>query len=81
VGNAFYPTDIPELEGAFVHFAAPRFWCEEECINGEVKYVDASNDPKIMYIKPFGATHLVRVNVLDYEIVERIEENEQHSSH
>lgn len=81
MGDAFSPDAIPELQGKFVHFASPRFWCEPECINGEVRYVDASKSPKIVYVKPYGETHLVRVNVLDYQTAERIEENEQHASH
>ena len=81
MGDAFSPDAIPELEGKFVHFASPRFWSDAGCVNGEVRYVDASNDPKVVYVKPYGETHLVRVNVLDYQTAERIEENEQHASH
>lgn len=81
MGIPFSPVEIPKMTGQYVHFSSPKFWCEPDCVNGEVKYVDASKDPKIVYVKPYGESHLVRVNVLDYETVERIEENEQHSSH
>ena len=81
VGTPFSKSDIPELVDSFVHFAAPRFWSDPECVNGKVKYVDSSKNPHVMYVKPFGSDYLVRVDVDCYNITEQIEEDEQHSSH
>lgn len=72
---------LPDLIDKYVHFAAPKFWCEPTCINGQVKYVDASTEGKVVYVKPYGVDYLVRIDVTLYSIAERIEEHEQHSSH
>ena len=82
MGTPFSRTDIPDLVNSYVHFAAPRFWTKDpECINGRVKYVDSSKDPKVIYVQPYGVGYSVRVDVTCYDIAEKIEEHEQHSSH
>lgn len=81
MGTPLDKNDVPELVGNYVHFAAPKFWCEPKCVNGVVKYVDTSTKPKVVYVKPYGVDYLVRVDVTLYDIAERIEEHEQHSSH
>lgn len=81
MGTPICQDSIPSLVGEYVHFASPRFWCEEPCINGQVKYVDASTEGKVVYVKPYGVDYLVRIDVTLYSIAERIEEHEQHSSH
>lgn len=81
MGTPFSRENIPELVNSFVHFASPKFWCEPPCINGQVKYVDANTKGKVVYVKPYGVDYLVRIDVDLYDIKERIEEHEQHSSH
>ena len=81
MGTPINSNDVPLLEGSYVHFASPKFWCEPTCVNGKVKYVDASTKGKVVYVKPYGVDYLVRIDVTLYSIAERIEEHEQHSSH
>ena len=81
MGTSFTKKDVPFLVNQFVHFASPRFWGDPPCLRGKVKYVDASSEPKILYLSPVGEDYLVRVDVDCYELAEKIEENEQHSSH
>jgi hypothetical protein len=81
MGTPITKNDIPELVDKYIHFASPKFWCEKPCINGQVRYVDASTKGKVVYVKPYGVDYLVRVDITLYEVVERIEEHEQHSSH
>jgi hypothetical protein len=81
MGTPFTQKDVPELLDTYVHFAAPKFWTDEPCINGVVRYVESSKSPHILYIEPFGLNYLVRVDINCYNITEKIEEHEQHSSH
>jgi hypothetical protein len=81
MGTSFNEKDVPDLLDQYVHFAAPRFWSDAPCINGQVKYIEASKAPKIVYVKPYGAGYLVRVDIDCYNLTEKIEENEQHPSH
>lgn len=81
MGTPFSRDEIPELIDSFVHFASPRFWGDPECIRGKVKYVDASKNPKVVYVEQPGLGYAVRVDVTCYKVAEKIEENEQHSSH
>jgi hypothetical protein len=81
MGTPFKNNDVPELLGKFVHFASPKFPSDPPCVNGEVKYIQASKEPHVVYLEPFGQNYLVRVDVHCYEIAERIAEHEQHSSH
>jgi hypothetical protein len=81
VGTPFNKKDVPNLLDEYVHFCAPKFWNDETCVSGKVKYVEASNSPKVVYLKPRGLDHLVRVDIDCYNLTEKIEENEQHSSH
>lgn len=83
MGTPFNKNDIPDLLDKFVHFSAPRFWSDPPCVNGKVKYIQATKDaePRVVYVKPFGEDYLVRVDVDCYQSKEQIEEHEQHSSH
>ena len=83
MGTPFKKNDIPDLIDKFVHFAAPRFWGDPPCVNGKVKYIQATKniEPSVVYLKPYGEDYLVRVDVDCYQITEQIEEDEQHSSH
>lgn len=81
MGTLFDLNDVPLLEGSYVHFASPKFWCEPACVNGKVKYVDASTKAKVVYVKPYGVDYLVRIDVSLYDFKEKIEEHEQHSVH
>lgn len=81
MGTPFSKDDIPDLIDSYVHFASPKFWGDPECVSGKVKYVDSSKDPKVVYVQPYGVGYSVRVDVNCYEIAEKIEEDEQHSSH
>jgi hypothetical protein len=81
VGESFTSSDIPNLLDCYVHFAAPKFWSDPECVNGQVKYVESSRQPTVVYLQPYGLNYLVRVDVDCYNIAEKIEEHEQHSSH
>ncbi len=81
MGTPFSRDDIPELVNSFVHFSSPKFWGDPECISGRVKFVESSDNPKVMYVEPYGLGYSVRVDVTCYEVAEKIEENEQHSSH
>lgn len=83
MGTPFKKNDIPDLLNKYVHFAAPRFWGDPPCINGKVKYIQATKsvEPSVVYLKPYGEDYLVRVDVDCYNITEQIEEDEQHSSH
>lgn len=81
MGTPFSKEDIPSLLGDYVHFASPRFWNDPPCINGKVTFVDASTDPRVVYVTPYGVGYSVRVDVTCYRVTEKIEEDEQHSSH
>ena len=82
MGTPFQSKDVPDLLDKFVHFAAPRFWGDPPCVNGKVKYIQATtSQPSVVYVKPFGEDYLVRVDVNCYTVSEQIEEHEQHSSH
>ncbi len=81
MGTPFSKDEIPELVNNYVHFASPKFWGDPECISGKVKYVDSSKNPKVVYVQPYGVGYSVRVDVTCYNVTEKIEENEQHSSH
>lgn len=81
MGTPFSRDEIPSLLDSFVHFAAPKFWGDPPCISGKVKYVDNSADPKVLYVRPYGLGYSVRVDVTCYNVAEKIEEDEQHSSH
>jgi hypothetical protein len=81
MGTPFSRDEIPSLLNSFVHFAAPKFWGDPPCISGKVSYVDNSVDPKVLYVRPYGLGYSVRVDVTCYDVTEKIEEDEQHSSH
>ena len=81
MGKPFSRDEIPNLVNTFVHFAAPKFWGDAPCINGKVKYVENSSNPKVLYVQPYGLGYSVRVDVTCYNVTEKIEEDEQHSSH
>lgn len=81
MGVPFSREQIPELIDSFVHFASPKFWGDPDCIAGKVKYIETSKNPKILYVQPYGVGYSVRVDVTCYEVTEKIEEYEQHSSH
>ncbi len=81
MGTPFSREEIPELVDSFVHFASPKFWGDPECISGRVKYVESADNPKVLYVQPYGLGYSVRVNVTCYRVMEKIEEYEQHSSH
>jgi hypothetical protein len=81
MGTPFSRDEIPELVDNYVHFASPKFWGDLECVSGKVKYVDSSRDTKLLYLQPYGVRYSVRVDVTCYNVTEKIEENEQHSSH
>jgi hypothetical protein len=81
MGTPFSRDEIPDLIDSYVHFASPRFWGDDECIMGRVKYVDSSRNPKVVYVQPHGVGYSVRVDVTCYNVTEKIEEDEQHSSH
>lgn len=81
MGTPFSREEIPELVNSFVHFASPRFWGDPPCISGKVKYVETAKNPKVLYVQPYGLGYSVRVDVTCYKVAEKIEENEQHSSH
>ncbi len=81
MGTPISRGEIPELLNTFVHFASPRFWGDPECVNGKVKYVDSSDNPKVVYVQPYGLGYSIRVDVTCYGVAEKIEENEQHSIH
>ena len=83
MGTPFKKNDIPDLLDKFVHFAAPKFWEDSPCINGKVKYIQATKniEPHVVYVKPYGEDYLVRVDVDCYQVAEQIEEHEQHSIH
>ena len=79
VGTPFNKEDVPGLLDEYVHFASPRFWNDPPCVNGQVKYVDGGKG--VVYLQPYGVSYLVRVDTNCYELAEKIEEHEQHSSH
>lgn len=81
MGTPFTKNDVPDLLDEYVHFAAPKFWSDAPCINGKVKYIKVEKNPTVVYVEPYGARHLVRVDVDCYELTEKIEEHEQHKSH
>jgi hypothetical protein len=81
MGAQFSKEDIPQLVDSYVHFASPKFWGDPECVSGKVRYVESSKDPKVLYVQPYGVGYSVRVDVTCYSVTEKIEENEQHSSH
>jgi len=82
MGTPFNKNDVPDLLDKFVHFASPRFPSDPPCVNGKVKYIQATKaKPSVVYVKPFGEDYLVRVDVDCYQAKEQIEEYEQHSSH
>ena len=81
MGTPFSRDEIPELVDNYVHFASPKFWGDPECVSGRVKYVDSSREPRVLYVQPYGVRYSVRVDVACYNVTEKIEENEQHSSH
>ena len=82
MGTPFNKNDVPDLLDKFVHFASPRFPSDPPCVNGKVKYIQATKaEPSVVYVKPFGEDYLVRVDVDCYQAKEQIEEYEQHSSH
>jgi hypothetical protein len=78
MGTPFNDSNIPELVDSYVHFASPRFWSKSPCISGKVTFVEVSDTPRVVYVQPYGLGYSVRVNVSDYELAEKIEENEQH---
>lgn len=73
--------DVPNILEGYVHFASPKFWNDPACITGIVKYVEASSNPHVIYLEPYGLNYLVRVDIRCYNVAEKIEEHEQHSSH
>jgi hypothetical protein len=81
MGTPFNKNDVPNLLNQYVHFAAPKFWNDPPCLNGKVKYIEASKTPEVLYLNPYGTGYLVRVDTRCYGITEQIEENEQHESH
>ena len=81
MGTPFNKKDVPDLLDQYVHFAAPKFWKDPPCLAGKVKYIEASKTPDVVYLKPYGEGYLVRVDIKCYEITEKIEEHEQHTSH
>ena len=81
MGAQFSKEDIPQLVDSYVHFASPKFWGDPGCVNGKVTYVESSKNPKVLYVQPYGLGYSVRVDVTCYDIAEKIEEDEQHSSH
>ncbi len=81
MGTPFSRDEIPELVNSYVHFASPRIWTDPECISGRGTYVDSSKAPKVVYVQPYGVGYSVRVDVTCYDVTEKIEEHEQHSSH
>lgn len=81
MGTPISPNDVSNLIDQYVHFASPRFWNDPPCVNGKVKYIQASKDAHVVYLEPYGQNYLVRVDVNCYAITEKIEEDEQHSSH
>lgn len=81
MGTPLDKNDVPNLLDKYVHFASPKFWGDPPCINGKVKYIQASKNPHVVYLEPYGVNYLVRVDVNCYKITEQIEEHEQHSSH
>jgi hypothetical protein len=81
VGTPIVNSDIPSLEGKFVHFASPKFTRDQPCINGKVTHVDASNNPKVIYVRPHGVGYSIRVDINCYNIVEKVEADEFHKSH
>jgi hypothetical protein len=78
MGTPFKSDDIPKLVDSYVHLASPKFWSESPCITGKVTFVEVSNEPKVVYVQPYGLGYSVRVDISEYEIAEKIEENEQH---
>lgn len=81
MGTPFNTKDVPDLLNQYVHFAVPKFWNDPPCLNGKVKYIEASKKPEVIYLQPYGEGYLVRVDTKCYEITEKIEEHEQHTSH
>ena len=83
MGTPISPNDVSDLINQYVHFASPRFWSDPPCVNGKVKYIEVSSkkNPTILYVQPYGVDYLTRVNLDCYDVAERIEEHEQHSSH
>lgn len=81
MGTPFSREQIPELLDSFVHLASPKFWGDTPCVRGKVKFVETSKNPKILYVQPDGVGYSVRVDVTCYRVAEKIEEDEQHSSH
>lgn len=81
MGTPIDKENLPVLLDQVVHFAAPKFWEPLSCIRGRVKYIEASKNPKILYLTPLGKDYLIRVDVDCYNLAEKIEENEQHPGH
>ncbi len=81
MGTPFTANDVPDLLDTYVHFAAPKFWSDPPCLNGIIRYVEKSMTPSVVYLEPYGLNYLIRVDVNCYNITEKIEEHEQHSSH
>lgn len=82
MGTPFTKNDVPHLLDEYVHFSSPKFWKDPPCVNGKVKYIKVEKNPTVVYVETYGARrHLVRVDVDCYNLTEKIEEDEQHSSH
>jgi hypothetical protein len=81
MGTPFSSSDVPHLLGSYVHLASPKFWIDSDCINGVVRYVESSKNPHVIYLEPYGLNYLIRVDINCYNVTEKIEEHEQHSSH
>ena len=78
MGTPFSSNDIPELVDSYVHFASPKFWSGPPCISGKVTFVEVSEAPQVVYVQPYGLGYSVRIDISDYKLTEKIEENEQH---
>lgn len=83
MGTPINPNDVPDLINKYVHLAAPKFWQDPPCVNGEVKYikVNSSKPSTVLYVRPYGEDYLTRVDLNCYSVAEQIEEHEQHTSH
>jgi hypothetical protein len=78
MGAQFHSSEIPQLVNSYVHLSSPKFWSSAACISGLITYVEVSKSPKIFYLQPYGLEYSIRVDVSEYAISEKIEEDEQH---
>ena len=81
MGTPITDSDIPSLEGRFVHFANPKFTGDAPCIRAKVTHVDASYNPKVLYVQPHGVGYSIRVDINCYNTAEKVEADELHTSH